>query len=37
MGMTEYLVLGFLAMLGFLAFTNSRKVAKEIKKLGTGK
>ena len=37
MGMTEYLVIAFLAMLGFLAYTNSRKVAKEIKKLGTGK
>lgn len=37
MGMTELLVLGFLAMLGFLAINNSRKVSKEIKKLGAGK
>jgi len=37
MGMTEYLVIAFLAMLGFMAFTNSRKVSRELKKLGTGK
>ncbi len=37
MGMTELIVIGFLAMLGFLAFNNSRKVSKEIKKMGAGK
>ncbi len=37
MEMTELIVLGFLAMLGFLAFYNSRKVSKEIKKMGAGK
>ncbi len=37
MGMTELIVIGFLAMLGFLAFNNSRKVSKEIKKMGVRK
>jgi len=37
MGMTELIVIGFLAMLGLLAFNNSRKVSKEIKKMGAGK
>jgi hypothetical protein len=37
MGMTELIVIGFLAMLGFLAYNNSRKVTKEIKKMGAGK
>jgi hypothetical protein len=37
MGMTELIVIGFLAMLGFLAFNSSRKVSKEIKKMGAGK
>jgi len=37
MGMTELIVIGFLAILGFLAFNNSRKVSKEIKKMGAGK
>lgn len=37
MGMTEFLVVGFLAMLGFLAYTNSRKVSRELKKLGIRK
>ncbi len=37
MGMTELIVIGFLAMLGFLAFNNSRKVTKEIKKMGARK
>jgi len=35
MGLTEFLVLGFLAMLGFLAYTNSRKVARELRKMGS--
>ena len=37
MGMTELFVIAFLAMLGFLAFNNSRKVSKEIKKISSGK
>jgi len=37
MGMTELLVIGFLVMLGFLAYSNSRKVSREIKKMGAGK
>lgn len=37
MGMTEFFVIGFLAMLGFLAFNNSRKVSRELKKMGAGK
>jgi hypothetical protein len=37
MGLTEIIVLGFLALLGFLAYTNSRKVSQELKKLGAGK
>jgi hypothetical protein len=37
MGMTELIVIGFLAMLGFLAYNSSRKVSKEIKKMGAGK
>jgi len=37
MGMTEFVVLAFLAMLGFLAYNNSRKVTKELKKMGSGK
>jgi hypothetical protein len=37
MGMTELFVIAFLAMLGFLAFNNSRKVSKEIKKMSSGK
>ena len=34
MGMTELLVIAFLAVLGFLAYSNSKKVSKELKKLG---
>ncbi len=37
MGMTELLVIGFLVMLGFLAYSNSRKVSRELKKMGAGK
>jgi hypothetical protein len=37
MGLTELLVIGFLAILGFLAFTNSRKVSQELKKMGADK
>jgi hypothetical protein len=37
MGMTELFVIGFLVMLGFLAYNNSRKVSREIKKMGAGK
>jgi hypothetical protein len=37
MGVTEILVIGFIVVLGFLAYTNSRKVAQELKKLGAGK
>jgi hypothetical protein len=37
MEMTELIVIGFLAMLGLLAFNNSRKVSKEIKKMAARK
>lgn len=37
MGMTELLVIAFLALLGFLAINNSRKVSREIKNMGAGK
>jgi len=37
MGMTEFFVIGFIALLGFLAYNNSRKVSRELKKLGAGK
>lgn len=33
MGITEFLVVVFLAVLGFLAYSNSKKVSKELKKL----
>jgi len=33
MGMTELFVIGFLAILGFMAYNNSRKVSKELKKM----
>ncbi len=36
MGLTEIIVLGFLAVLGLLAYTT-RKVSQELKKLGAGK
>ena len=34
MGMTELFVIGFLAMLGFMAYNNPKKVSKELKKMG---
>jgi hypothetical protein len=37
MGITEICVIGFLAILGFLAFINSRKLSRELKKLGANK
>ena len=37
MGLTEIFVMGFLAILGFLAFINSRKVSRELNKLNTNK
>jgi len=33
MGITEFFVIAFLAVLGFLAYSNSKKVSKELKKL----
>ena len=37
MGLTEILVVGFLSILGFMAFINSRKASKELKKLSNRK
>jgi hypothetical protein len=37
MGLTEIIVIGFLAILGLLAFINSRKVSRELKKLSAKK
>jgi hypothetical protein len=37
MGLTEICVIGFLTILGFLAFMNSRKLSRELKKLNTKK
>jgi hypothetical protein len=37
MGITEVIVIGFLAMLGFLAFNNSRKVSRELRRMGANK
>lgn len=37
MGITELIVIGFLAVLGFLAYNNSKKVAQELRKLGADK
>ena len=37
MGITELVVIGFLVVLGFLAYTNSRKVSQELKKMGANK
>jgi hypothetical protein len=37
MGITELIVIGFLAMLGFLAYNNSRKVARELRRMGADK
>jgi len=37
MGITELIVMAFLAMLGFLAYNNSKKVTKELRRLGADK
>jgi hypothetical protein len=37
MGITEIIVIGFLAVLGFLAYGNSRKVARELRRMGANK
>jgi len=37
MGITEICVIGFLAILGFLALIKSRKLARELKKLDANK
>jgi len=37
MGITELIVLAFLAMLGFLAYNNSKKVSKELRRMGADK
>ena len=34
MGITEILVIAFLAVLGYLAYSNAKKVSKELKKFG---
>jgi hypothetical protein len=34
MGITELIVIAFLAVLGFLAYNNSKKVARELRRLG---
>lgn len=37
MGLTELIVIAFLAILGFLAYNNSKKVARELRRLGADK
>ena len=37
MGITELIVIAFLALLGFLGYNNSKKVAKELRRLGADK
>jgi len=37
MGLTEIIVIAFLAVLGFLAYNNSRKVAQELRRMGADK
>jgi hypothetical protein len=37
MGITELIVIAFLAVLGFLAYNNSRKVARELRRMGADK
>jgi cell division protein FtsB len=37
MGITELIVIVFLAVLGFLAYNNSKKVARELRRLGADK
>jgi cytochrome c1 len=37
MGVTELIVIVFLVVLGFLAYGNSRKVARELRRMGANK
>jgi len=37
MGITELIVIAFLVVLGFLAYNNSRKVARELRRMGADK
>lgn len=37
MGITELIVMAFLALLGFLAYNNSKKVSKELRRMGADK
>lgn len=37
MGITELIVMAFLVVLGFLAYNNSKKVARELRRLGADK
>jgi len=37
MGITELVVIVFLAVLGFLAYNNSKKVSKELRRMGADK
>jgi len=37
MGITELIVIAFLAVLGFLGYNNSKKVAKELRRMGADK
>jgi hypothetical protein len=37
MGITELIVIAFLAVLGFLAYNNSRKVKGELRRMGADK
>ena len=37
MGITELIVIAFLAVLGFLGYNNSKKVSKELRRMGADK
>ena len=37
MGITELIVIAFLVLLGFLGYNNSRKVGKELRRMGADK
>jgi hypothetical protein len=37
MGVTEIFVISFLLVLGFLAYNNSKKVSRELKRMGANK
>jgi hypothetical protein len=37
MGVTEIFVISFLVLLGFLAYNNSKKVSRELKRMGADK